>query len=50
MQAYADCGIRASVALDQPELAEVDKLPYLAQLAPENLRDALTAPAAGDRL
>ena len=44
MQAYADCGIRASVALDQPELAEVDKLPYLAQLAPENLRDALTAP------
>ena len=45
MQAYADCGIRASVALDQPELAEVDKLPYLAQLAPENLRNALTAPA-----
>lgn len=27
MQAYADCGIRASVALDQPELREADKLP-----------------------
>lgn len=52
MQAYADCGIRASVALDQPELPEVDKLPYLAQLAPEGLRDELSAPAPviGDRL
>jgi 5-methylthioadenosine/S-adenosylhomocysteine deaminase len=29
MQAYADSGIRASVALDQPELPEADKLPYL---------------------
>jgi 5-methylthioadenosine/S-adenosylhomocysteine deaminase len=46
MQAYADCGIRASVALDQPELAEVDKLPYLAQLVPENLREDLSAPAS----
>jgi 5-methylthioadenosine/S-adenosylhomocysteine deaminase len=52
MQAYADCGIRASVALDQPELAEFDKLPYLAQLAPESQRDVLTAPApvTGDQL
>ncbi len=32
MQAYADCGIRASVALDQPELAEADKLPFLDQI------------------
>ena len=45
MAAYEDCGIRASVALDQPELAEVDKLPYLAELAPEHLRDVLCAPA-----
>jgi 5-methylthioadenosine/S-adenosylhomocysteine deaminase len=45
MQAYADCGIRASVALDQPELAETDKLPYLAQLAPESQRAELTGPA-----
>jgi len=29
MQAYADSGIRACVALDQPELSEADKLPYL---------------------
>jgi 5-methylthioadenosine/S-adenosylhomocysteine deaminase len=46
MRAYEDCGIRASVALDQPELPEVDKLPYLAGLAPPHLRDALHAPAA----
>jgi 5-methylthioadenosine/S-adenosylhomocysteine deaminase len=45
MQAYADCGIRACLALDQPELAEVQKLPYLAELAPAALRDRLTAPA-----
>jgi 5-methylthioadenosine/S-adenosylhomocysteine deaminase len=32
MQAYADSGIRAGVALDQPELAEADKLPYLDQI------------------
>ncbi len=29
MLAYRDCGIRATVALDQPELAETDKLPFL---------------------
>jgi 5-methylthioadenosine/S-adenosylhomocysteine deaminase len=29
MEAYRDCGIRATVALDQPELAEKDKLPFL---------------------
>jgi 5-methylthioadenosine/S-adenosylhomocysteine deaminase len=33
MQAYADSGIRATVALDQPELPETEKLPYLAGLA-----------------
>jgi len=32
MEAYRGCGIRASVALDQPELAEADKLPFLAEL------------------
>jgi 5-methylthioadenosine/S-adenosylhomocysteine deaminase len=32
MQAYRDCGIRAAVALDQPELAESEKLPFLAGL------------------
>jgi len=45
LQAYADCGIRASVALDQPEIAEIEKLPYLAELAPPEVREALEAPA-----
>jgi 5-methylthioadenosine/S-adenosylhomocysteine deaminase len=31
MQAYADCGIRATVALDQPNVPELDKLPFLAR-------------------
>ncbi len=31
MLAYQDCGIRASLALDQPELAESEKLPFLPQ-------------------
>lgn len=43
--AYADCGIRAAVALDQPELPEADKLPFLADLAPAGLRDDVLAPA-----
>ncbi len=41
MQAYADCGIRASVALDQPELPEADKLPYLDLVADPAARAAL---------
>ena len=44
LQAYADCGIRATVALDQPELPEVDKLPFLADLAPASLRAGLQSP------
>ena len=44
LTAYADCGIRASVALDQPELAEADKLPFLADLAPGELRAAIRTP------
>jgi 5-methylthioadenosine/S-adenosylhomocysteine deaminase len=42
LQAYADCGIRATVALDQPELAELEKLPYLAGLLPPDLHHALS--------
>jgi 5-methylthioadenosine/S-adenosylhomocysteine deaminase len=38
MQAYADSGIRATVALDQPELAELEKLPFLGDLVPPELR------------
>ncbi|WP_371153871.1 amidohydrolase family protein [Jannaschia sp. 2305UL9-9] len=41
MQAYADTGLRASVALDQPELPELEKLPFLADLLPPDLREVL---------
>lgn len=48
MSAYRDAGIRASVALDQPELPEVDKLPFMGALAagaPADVAAALRAPA-----
>lgn len=45
MQAYADAGIRASVALDQPEIPEAQKLPYLRASADPELAAALDAPA-----
>ena len=44
MQAYADSGIRATVALDEPNLAELDKLPFLAALLPGDLRAELAKP------
>lgn len=44
MRAYADVGIRASVALDQPELPEQEKLPPLAP-ADATTRAVLQAPA-----
>lgn len=34
MQAYADVGIRATVAIDQPNIVEYDKYPYLADILP----------------
>ena len=46
MQAYADVGIRAAVALDQPEIPEGRKLPYLSGLATGSLREALDEPPA----
>ena len=46
MQAYADAGIRATVALDQPEVPEVDKLPFLAHLLPPELLARASAPPA----
>jgi 5-methylthioadenosine/S-adenosylhomocysteine deaminase len=49
MQAYADCGIRASVALDQPELPEIEKLPYIDREAGRDLLATLEAPAPLDR-
>jgi 5-methylthioadenosine/S-adenosylhomocysteine deaminase len=45
MQAYRDCGIRASLALDQPELAEIEKLPFLNG----NVDRLLSAPASMPR-
>lgn len=45
MQAYADCGLRASVALDQPELPDSDKLPYIGGDQPSAFAAALAAPA-----
>jgi len=44
LQAYADTGIRARVALDQPELPDAEKLPFLAG-ADAGFRAALHAPA-----
>ncbi len=46
MQAYADCGIRARVALDQSNLPELGKLPYLAETLPPDLQKTLSAPPA----
>ena len=43
MQAYADAGIRATVAIDQPNVVEYEKYPYLAELLPEAERLAMDA-------
>jgi cytosine/adenosine deaminase-related metal-dependent hydrolase len=48
MQAYADSGIRATLALDQPNVPEVDKLPFLADLLPPDLLARAQAPAPMD--
>ncbi|TDV39184.1 cytosine/adenosine deaminase-related metal-dependent hydrolase [Paraburkholderia caballeronis] len=45
MSAYGDIGMRATVALDQPELPEIAKLPFLGELVPASLKARLTAPA-----
>jgi 5-methylthioadenosine/S-adenosylhomocysteine deaminase len=45
MQAYADSGIRATVALDQPNVPELEKLPFLADMLPPKLKADLAAPA-----
>jgi 5-methylthioadenosine/S-adenosylhomocysteine deaminase len=45
MRAYADCGIRASVALDQPELQESAKLPFL-ELATDTERNGILSEPA----
>jgi cytosine/adenosine deaminase-related metal-dependent hydrolase len=46
MQAYEDCGIRAVLGLDQPNVPELDKLPFLSEILPPGLRArAAAAPA-----
>jgi cytosine/adenosine deaminase-related metal-dependent hydrolase len=41
MQAYRDAGIRATVAIDQPNVIEYDKYPFLHDLLPEHLRQQM---------
>lgn len=41
MQAYRDAGIRATVAIDQPNVVEFDKYPFLYDLLPEDLRQQM---------
>ncbi len=48
MQAYADSGIRATLALDQPNVPELDKLPFLADMLPPGLKADLAQPAPMD--
>jgi cytosine/adenosine deaminase-related metal-dependent hydrolase len=43
MQAYADAGIRATVAIDQPNIVEYEKFPYLAELLPADELRAMDA-------
>jgi len=43
MNAYRDVGIRARVALDQPNLVEYDKFPFLADILPEAVKRAMRA-------
>lgn len=43
MQAYADSGIRANVAINQPNLVEYEKLPFLADLIPPAVRTQMDA-------
>ncbi|MEM6383152.1 MAG: amidohydrolase family protein [Pseudomonadota bacterium] len=47
-QAYADSGMRATVAIDEPELSEVEKLPFLGDLIPHDLRKHLARRPAFD--
>ncbi len=43
LQAYADAGMRATVTLDQPNVAETAKYPFLADLLPAPLRARMEA-------
>jgi len=48
-EAYRDCGIRARLAIDQPNIVEYDKYPYLRDLLPDDVRREMeTAPLQSD--
>lgn len=50
LQAYADAGMRATVTLDQPNVAETAKYPFLSEILPAALRDRMqAAPRMSDR-
>lgn len=49
LEAYRDLGIRATVAVDQAELPEADKFPFLAARASKDLRQSLNEPPVVDR-
>ncbi|MEJ1965046.1 MAG: amidohydrolase family protein [Gammaproteobacteria bacterium] len=48
MEAYRDSGMRATVALDAPNVPEIEKFPFLADLLPPELLARARAPAALD--
>jgi hypothetical protein len=49
MQAYSDSGMRASVSLDQPNVIEFEKYPFLKELLPADLRNHMEcAPRQSD--
>ena len=45
LSAYRDIGMRATVALNQPNVPELDKFPFLEALLPAELAEKLRAPA-----
>ena len=42
-EAYRDCGIRARLAIDQPNVVEYEKYPFLADLLPAHIRAGMDA-------
>ena len=43
MAAYRDVGIRARVAIDQPNVVEYEKFPFLSDILPEQIKKAMRA-------
>jgi 5-methylthioadenosine/S-adenosylhomocysteine deaminase len=41
MEAYRDVGIRARVAIDQPNVVEYEKFPFLADILPEEIKRSM---------